>query len=562
MNFEERPTYRSLIGKLLINNEYLETENDIKVEINSDLFDAEFGEKLKSSSKIKFQESAQLKNNSHVNITNHTVSNTSNNTTATNININTNKIATNRSIKDMSRSYSLNDLIDTANELITTKKPQNSNKKSNVKSYIGDENLENISKSSFELNKVGINENQKNKSQIQYSQQSTPFFLQSKQPKQTSPNNVIQSTKKFQFQQNQQSPIQSILKKSDSQINEIQRSSSSINNKEITARMDIYKSKKIPKERLEIDILPSYLNCTQNKLLIASSFGKIRVVDLFTYKIQKDELKNLLINGICMAKNITLPQPNQLSTSLPFLSSSPTLSDQIEVLYAVTNGEMNQRDDVLNVSNSTIIVTKKELKVLKKDSTSDNDNFLFLNPSGICYDIYSNLYICDSGFDRIKILDSALKLKYIIETASGPEDHLSKPKSVACYQNTLFVCDSANHRIVAYQILNSGEEIKFKSMYGLGYGHDLGMLRYPLDVCVDNLGILSVRDHHNNRVQIFSPESPMPFHSIEVNSQRETIYSMTVAENGDIYVAKMLNLQETDENGQTNTINKYFIDIY
>jgi hypothetical protein len=87
------------------------------------------------------------------------------------------------------------------------------------------------------------------------------------------------------------------------------------------------------------------------------------------------------------------------------------------------------------------------------------------------------------------------------------------------------------------------------------------MLRYPLECCVDNYGTLYVRDHHNNRVQLFGTDT-LPFHHIEVNSQRETIYSMTVTENGDIFVAKMVHAQETDPNGLINTVYKYYIDIY
>lgn len=109
------------------------------------------------------------------------------------------------------------------------------------------------------------------------------------------------------------------------------------------------------------------------------------MVDLFSYKIQKDELKNLLINGICMPRKKSLDNEN-------------------EILYAVTNGEMNEKDDLLNVSNSTIIVTRRELKVLKKEDNNMNDDYVFLNPSGVCYDDHDNLYICDSGFNRVKVL--------------------------------------------------------------------------------------------------------------------------------------------------------------
>lgn len=107
-------------------------------------------------------------------------------------------------------------------------------------------------------------------------------------------------------------------------------------------------------------------------------------MDLFSYKIQKDELKNLLINGICMPKKKVVDSEN-------------------EILYAVTNGEMSEKEDMLNVSNSTIIVTRRELKVLKKEDNNMNDDYVFLNPSGVCYDDFENLYICDSGYNRVKV---------------------------------------------------------------------------------------------------------------------------------------------------------------
>lgn len=269
------------------------------------------------------------------------------------------------------------------------------------------------------------------------------------------------------------------------------------------------------------------------------------MIDLFSYKIQKDELKNLLINGICLHKKI----------------SEITNENDTEILYAITNGQMSPEEDILNVNNSCIVVTNKELKILKKETVKEDDDFVFMNPSGICYDDCGNLYICDSGNNRVKAFDSNLILMDTITTASNAHDYLSQPKSVSTFENILFICDSANHRIVSYYINKNGPEFKYKCTYGLGYGDEPGMLKYPLECCVDNQGVLFVRDHHNNRVQLFGADG-VPFHHIEVNSQKETIYSMTVAENGDIYVAKMVHIHEHDQNGQLNTINKYYIDIY
>jgi hypothetical protein len=38
-----------------------------------------------------------------------------------------------------------------------------------------------------------------------------------------------------------------------------------------------------------------------------------------------------------------------------------------EITYAISNSQMNQSDDLLNIGNSVILATSKELKVLKKD---------------------------------------------------------------------------------------------------------------------------------------------------------------------------------------------------
>lgn len=258
--------------------------------------------------------------------------------------------------------------------------------------------------------------------------------------------------------------------------------------------------------------------------------------------MHKDELKNVLINGICMPKSAVSNQDTDL-------------------LYAVANGQMNPSDDVLNVSNSVMIVTKRELKVLKVDGGNPKDDYVFSNPSGICYDVNDNLYVCDSGFNRVKVFDKNMVVIKIIDAATNAQDPLSQPKSVSTYRDRLFVCDSANHRIVVYEIIDQGKDFKFRSIYGSGYGDERGMLQYPLECCNDSKGILYVRDHHNYRIQAFDLEGN-PLHLLEVNSEWETIYSMTVNDNGDIYVAKIVNLQEKDTTGKPNTLNKYFIDIY
>lgn len=217
----------------------------------------------------------------------------------------------NTRINQSNRSVSLNDLIDT-NELNENKPepilvnlrkqtPSLVKKKSNKIPSNG--NSKNVSKSINNL--LIINEKIKPSSMNHQ-----PFYLPARggsqkekdpsslsrksispkpplSPKLIKPNSTPNTTKK------------SILKNSETNQNQNNFNlPASVPGQELLfKRMEKYKEKMSPKERLEIDILPSFLNFSNNKLLVASSAGKIRVIDLVNFKIQKDELKNILING-------------------------------------------------------------------------------------------------------------------------------------------------------------------------------------------------------------------------------------------------------------------------
>ena len=369
-----------------------------------------------------------------------------------------------------------------------------------------------------------------------------------------------------------------------------------------------------PKQRLEIDITPSHLNFANNRLLIASAQGKIRVIDLFSYKIQKDELKNMLINGICMSRDGACAVNGDADTGgggggggAATNSNEGGVDNEHDndVLYTVANGVMAKHEDALNLSNSIVVVTKSELKVLRKDEqNAHNDDYAFASPTGLCLDVYDNIYICDTGNNRVKVLDKSFSLINLIETASSSTDALNEPRSVATCDHTLFVCDSGNHRLVAYEIMSAGVELKYKRSYGLGFGHEPGMMSYPLECCVDAYGTLYVRDQlllnggtwTRNRVQLFAVESghylqcidvsgsSSPKRSLQVastnahnnnNTSSELVYSMAVTDSGDVCVAKMTTslapatvTQQHDDHHhhhhhqQQNSSNKYFIDIY
>lgn len=603
VKFDQRPVYRSLIGKLLINHS--------SGEITSNESNDEGAEIVQSKQEKPHRPTPAATIGGHYSSHNRGVKPSKNGKRhhhhhhhhKTNEKIN----------KDMSRSLSLNDLIDDLNNPDNEQKNQLMSKlKAAARKDSGDLKLNEIlntlntiragsaaGRPTSSTSQIGSGQNLSEKASNK--NKATSFLAAGSPPPPPPPipANLFgnsSSTEVRRIQKQQQ--VVSILKNSCSVSGEKCNVNKSSSEKYSMSEklLELYRNKKTPKQRLEIDIPPSYLCCSKNKLLIASSYGKIRVIDLFSYKIQKDELKNLLINGICM--------PVRTSGVGSSSRSIPEISER-EILYACTNSELPDQNDYLNVNNSVIIVTKNELKVLKKDnksddqesspggkSTNNNDDYLFLKPSGVCFDQSDYLYICDSGYNRVKVLDAQLSLAKLIEWASGPNDRLNQPRSVCVLDNVLYVCDSGNHRVISYDIIyksnNQDEEydeeeedeieFKYRCSYGTGYGTE-SMLTYPMECCIDSNRVLCVRDHHNSRVQMFFADMQQPFHYIEVNSNREIIYSMAVSpDSGDIYVAKMLTgttnlnempagvpVEDTASSGnhlEATINNKYFIDIY
>ena len=237
---------------------------------------------------------------------------------------------TNRYLKhEFSRSFSLNDLISAANELISQqaendlimskdylpKSHQNLNK---LKDYLENNNEDNMffqnrikkdqanSKDHMNKSENKLNQHQSNNKETEKIDLAKTKFLSSSSKQLLQPSSTITTSTTYQqppiikknfalpHHINQHTPksnIQSILKNSSNQLssktngsghnlviesNKIEEYKTKITNDTFVKLSEQYKLKQSPKQRLEIDILPSHLSCCKNKLLIASSFGKIR----------------------------------------------------------------------------------------------------------------------------------------------------------------------------------------------------------------------------------------------------------------------------------------------
>lgn len=84
------------------------------------------------------------------------------------------------------------------------------------------------------------------------------------------------------------------------------------------------------------------------------------------------------------------------------------------------------------------------------------------NPKDIFVDADNNIYISDTGNNRIVVCDPDLKYQYEISAfnnAQGVPDSLSEPEGVFVNEDHIFVCDTKNYRIVIFDRLGNFERI-------------------------------------------------------------------------------------------------------
>lgn len=118
-------------------------------------------------------------------------------------------------------------------------------------------------------------------------------------------------------------------------------------------------------------------------------------------------------------------------------------------------------------------------------------------PLGMDVDSSNNIYIADSGNNRIVVYDS--DGNYL--TSFGESD-LSYPSAVAIYGTDLYVADKGNHRIVQYD--TSGNFIGEISLFGNSSSSSDGGFNSPEGIAIDDTGAyIVVADRGNDRIQIY-----------------------------------------------------------
>ncbi len=116
----------------------------------------------------------------------------------------------------------------------------------------------------------------------------------------------------------------------------------------------------------------------------------------------------------------------------------------------------------------------------------------FKNPSDLCVDDQKNVYIVDSGNNRVVILDQYYKLKTIISefiNDQGVPDTLNNPQGIFISDDRIWICDTDSNRIVIFNrdftfknILEAPESALF----------DEGSIYKPVAIAVDRYNRLFV----------------------------------------------------------------------
>ena len=123
----------------------------------------------------------------------------------------------------------------------------------------------------------------------------------------------------------------------------------------------------------------------------------------------------------------------------------------------------------------------------------------FTTPQGITTDSSGNIYVADTGNDRIQKFDSSGNFVMQFGSNGGGDGRFNSPSGLAIDSSgNIFVADRVNNRVQKFN--SSGV---YQSQFGSA-GSGNGQFSQPTDVAVDSSGNIYVLDTLNNRIQKFN----------------------------------------------------------
>ncbi len=176
--------------------------------------------------------------------------------------------------------------------------------------------------------------------------------------------------------------------------------------------------------------------------------------------------------------------------------------------YTAPEGSIHTYKTMSENSKVTFTIAKEEIVIGEnEDGTPAKETIdsLFVD---ICSDERGWVYITDQRKNRVIALNQYYKAQYIIEdfvSSKGPGDRLKKPAGLYATDKYLYVCDTANERIV---IFNTSDGSYYKAVnrpeskvFGEGYKFS------PVAVAADRYGRLFVVSSSNTEGVIVMDEN-------------------------------------------------------
>ncbi|XP_066249025.1 tripartite motif-containing protein 2-like [Euwallacea similis] len=122
------------------------------------------------------------------------------------------------------------------------------------------------------------------------------------------------------------------------------------------------------------------------------------------------------------------------------------------------------------------------------------------SPDGIAIGPNEELVVCDTGNDRILLVDPITGEKLGVIGAQHGITQLNFPTSVTVFGPDIIVADSGNNRVKRYNL-------KGELLQEIGsFGKNPGQFRSAEVVAVDSKGFILVGDAGNARIQVFTPD--------------------------------------------------------
>jgi PKD repeat protein/uncharacterized protein YjiK len=186
------------------------------------------------------------------------------------------------------------------------------------------------------------------------------------------------------------------------------------------------------------------------------------------------------------------------------------------VPYLTDGGHFNAPYGVaVNGSGNIYLSTYRGYRVLKLNASGiaqwtagiagvdgdDNDHFgnWWNGPDSLAVDSNGNVYVADTGNNRIQIYDSGGHYVATWGTYGSGDDQFNDLDGVAVDSNgNIYVADSGNHRVQVYD--GDRQYVATLGVTGVS-GTDDSHFNRPYGVAVDNSGNVYVADGENNRVQ-------------------------------------------------------------